>query len=151
MGYANQVPYSYLEYGIGEYPGITITIAGSNHNLATFTLPDWKDPLTYAYLDIAVQRIVNTNALENSINTGTWGILDTGATYRAAGTFTASALPVSGNGVGYGQFVVRGYNNLAAYLTPGATQQFRLESMTSWNNDMYLQGVSGNLRLYFMG
>lgn len=150
MGFGQTRAYGYLEVKSAVADTIEIkNSANSDADIAVIVLPSWRDPLTYAFLDLYVNRYTNSAALGNGIAGGSFGIEDTGATYYSAYSFSLDELICNATEVCNGMFQIPGTTNLKDHLTSGATQQVRLNQAFSWQDSLYLQNVFAVLRLYF--
>lgn len=150
MGFAQTRAYAYLEVKSAVCDSIQIRNAvNTDADIAVITLPSWRDPLTYGYLDLYVNSMQNTIALDNGIAGGSFGIEDTGSTYHSAYTFSLNELQCQASSYPYGLFIIPGTTNIKDYLTSGATQQVRLNQAFSWQDSLYLHNVFAVLRLYF--
>lgn len=151
MGYAPTVPYTTLEFNVRLEAAISVSSVASDIDINDITLPTWKNPLTYAYLDIYALVFDNTaHAGINYIAAGSWGVEDTGGTYHAAGNIAAMCWRVLASTYQFGHFILPGYINISPYITSGATQTVRFDDIRTIANCGF-RDVFGRIRMYFMG
>jgi len=151
MGYANSLPYQQITVRTGVVHGGFLIENSNTHNydIADFILPNFTAPLSKAYLSLIVQYIHDTSGANNSVIAGSYGIKDSGGTYRAAETFNTGAFYVVGNAYQMNHVWETSTQDLHTYITAGATQSARVEGIQALADDMILNNIFAQLDLYF--
>lgn len=126
-----------------------ITNVASDKDFPTITLPDYHLPLKYAYVDIIIQYIRNNLVGTNKITGGSWGLLDSGATYRKSGDFQDGNVSIDSGITRYQQLQFNGYVNISAYLSPGMVVTPRLSQLTATGDNIQFKDMIAIIRLYF--
>jgi hypothetical protein len=157
MGYANFTPYQQLNIN-SMLSASTVNVQNVASNAVVdgqFSIPDFNQPLTYAYLDIVIGSAHNTDAGNPNylVTNGNFQLYET-ATFNAynAGAFRDLSCYTGASNYS-NHWVLPGTVNLASTV-PSAywlTKPWRIYfSGIQANLDfLELQGIYGILRLYF--
>jgi hypothetical protein len=150
MGYANTVPYSSLtlKTGLGMRWDNFITVA-TDHTIGDIVIPSGNKAPDYAYLDLHLATREDTSGVTNELNGGTFGLIDSGLTYRVSNTISPNTGWMQGNGFYASDFVLPGTNNLASYITSGALS-CRMKDVTCAHDSYFVYGVYAELRMFFL-
>lgn len=149
MGYANQLPYQYLEIYTNLYEFWECHNVASSSDMGNFYIPDFKNPISFAYVDFIHHCREERSGVQNMLQSnGTFGIKDSGGTYRASDGFP-QCMNTPGNAWVYGYHLFPGTVNMAQYITPGATQAFRIQGANANSDSLAFFEILGRLRLYF--
>jgi hypothetical protein len=149
MGYSNSLPYQYVEIYTGIRDFVSIHNVATSSDAADFVIPDFKNPISYVYVDwITNQRKEESGALNMLQAAGNFGIKDTGGTFRSSNSVSQCMYTLA-NAWDTSYYLYPGVTNLSAYVTPGATQAFRLQGINANSDSLDLYGVMGKMRIYF--
>lgn len=153
MGYTNSLPYQQIEIKsvCDNAISVVTTVAGS-YTLKKILIPDFKLPISYAYLDLHIPGRLNTNVGNNMlIQSGSFGIADTGfAHYYSAGSiqntwcWTPAATFIGSD------FVIPGTTNLQSSVNVNNYEWYVY--LTDWRSDgdqLQLYNPYAVMRLYF--
>jgi len=151
MGYADTLPYQQVTLKSGlKVSFIDIGTVATDWDIGTITIPNFKRPISLAYLDIHVQRCTNDNVATNyMINAGSFGIVDSGATYWSAQAISGNTCYTSGGATWDNHLIIPGSTDIHAYITPGATHTIQFQDIRSNSDSLHLLEVYAELRIYF--
>jgi hypothetical protein len=149
MGYATQQPYQYAEIYTNLHEYWECHNVASSSDLGNFYIPDFNNPISIAYVDLIHHcREERSGVLNMLQNAGTFGIKDSGGTYRASDGIP-QCMNTLANAWVYSYHIFPGTVNMASYITPGATQALRIEGATANTDSLAFFEIIGRLRLYF--
>jgi len=151
MGYANSLPYQQITIYTGVAHGNFLLENSNTHsyNIAEFIIPNYTAPLSKAYLAIIVQYLKDWSHSDNYLISGSYGIKDTGATYRQAETYSSYAYYVIADATQCTPIWETSTQDIHQYITAGATQSLRVESLQCLADTMTMNNIYGKLDLYF--
>jgi len=125
-----------------------ITNAATDFNIGNIDIPAVNQAISYAFLDCFVSRLKDTSGGANQLlNSGTFGIYDSGATYWPGYTIQGAELRIEANEAWVGPYVIPGNINLASHINSG-TRLTMFHSLRA-TGTMTAYGIYSRLRLYF--
>ena len=152
MGYAQTLPSGLLNIASGGYGGATVVLTNADQNIAvgSITTPDYKTPLTHAFIDVRVNARSDTSGAVNVFdksNNGYVGLND------GSGTFSCGAIPegywrTEANGF-VGECLLKGRSNIAASLQPNTAYTCQFMHVLCTANNLILFNVGFELNLFF--
>ena len=150
MGYTHTLPYQLITIKGQSISSMQVQAAGQDIDIGNLVIPAFTNPPTIAYMDVIIQMVRNSAANANYLTSeGSIGIVDTAAAYHAAGNLVSGMAYVVANGNWQARYTIVGTNNIAPYITPGATQMALFKDVHCNGNDLFLQNVYAELRMYF--
>lgn len=147
MGYASTLPYSLAELSTQLESNMAFTTVGSKHTINTITTPEFRFPLSYAYLDVFFQGYENTFAGANRFLNTSYTGLTSGGVDRHAANFD-NVMVTAAAGIVRQTIVIPGYINLASYLSESTTYDCFFFGETLANGITCFDSYA-KLRLYF--
>lgn len=150
MGYANTIPYQQLRiYSGTNHNEYVITTVASSKNVAEVIVPSFKNPISKAYLSVVFQLLGDTSGGLNYMASGSYGIKDSGGTFREAETLDQYSCLAPANSRQLVHYWETSTVDLHTYITPGATQMVYLKDLTAAANNLLIGNTFGVLDLYF--
>lgn len=149
MGYAQSIPFAIqnIRSTVG-ISSITLSTLVTTGNVQQITIPTFRFPISYAYLDLVVEYWNDTSGALNYIDGGTFGIKTTAGVYHSSSSL-GNTLYIEANGSRMGTYVIPGLNNLASYISPGNTQDIAFNAVTCHANNLIITNAYWELHLYF--
>lgn len=152
MGYADTTPYQQVTIKAPLEAGMIVidSLALGNYDLCTLTIPNFKRPLSLAYLDLIIQYCSNDHAAANYlINAGSFGLLDSGLTFRASANVAGNTLFTHGGEHWNAPYVLTGATDLHQYIVPGGTHDVQFNQIRCNAGNLYILAYYAELRCYF--
>jgi hypothetical protein len=151
MGYANTLPFQYIEiYSQAKYGYIDGTTTPTDFVINDIVIPTFSQPLSFAYLDLIAYKWLDTAAaVGNYANGGVFGAHMHGGTFRTSYSFSNFEFYTNPSEVVNNAYMIPGTNNVAPYIESGETYSCQLHSFRTFANDLFFYGVLCRLRMYF--
>ena len=139
MGYANTIGSSGIQFSSEYVAELIMTTVGAA-NVVTFTapIPAFDGIVTYANIRFKVNRLKNTNAATNQLDSFVVDVSDDNIHFHNAINIVNPLLPIAGSSQGYGEFTILDTTDISAYIPNNGTFYIKITSGTIAHLDTIL-------------